>query len=279
MNAPQYGYNSTTGPAKVATGTARKTMLQLQANPLGPALRVVEWGVSFDASALATPGVIELVETGVQGASGTNWTAAKMPQALLSTAISSGATTSFIVATGGGALFVPQYGGSAQTMRNGLAVVCPIEGAGGPTGPFTGASELVLITARSTDTLTVTRDVDGRAGGGLTSIPVGSPLTGIAGQFQEDIVTDNNGLWWPPNMVVFQNCGWNNGGGANGTDFGSVTQNRYLAPFAAMEQIGTPGPTLLPLGREPEIQPGCYARIVATFAATVNMTCWMKVAA
>jgi hypothetical protein len=45
----------------VTTGTAIKTMLQVR--PLVP-LRIVEWGISFNASALATPIVVELVETG-----------------------------------------------------------------------------------------------------------------------------------------------------------------------------------------------------------------------
>lgn len=52
----------TTAPiAKVATGTSTKTMLQV-VPAIG--LRVVEWGVSFDGSAAATPGVCELIETG-----------------------------------------------------------------------------------------------------------------------------------------------------------------------------------------------------------------------
>jgi hypothetical protein len=48
--------------AKVATGTAIKTMLQakLKAGVLG---RVVEWGISFDAAALGVPVQCELIET------------------------------------------------------------------------------------------------------------------------------------------------------------------------------------------------------------------------
>lgn len=52
---------TTAGFAKVATGTAIKTMLQVKT--VVP-MRIVEWGWSFDGSAAATPGVIELVETG-----------------------------------------------------------------------------------------------------------------------------------------------------------------------------------------------------------------------
>jgi hypothetical protein len=273
-NGPQYGFNSTTPPAKVATGTARKTMLQLQASPLAPPLRIVEWGIMFDANALATPVLVELVETGNQGASGSNWQAAKMPISTLGTAISSGGTTTFALATGGGVLFVPQYGGTSQTMLNALAIATPIVASSvGASGVLTGASELVLVTARSTDSLTVTRNVDGR--GALASIPVGSPIVGVEGQLEADIVGDNLGQLYPPPSVMWQNCGWNNGGGANGTDFSGILQNRYLAPPQAVEPIG--GPLIqLPLGREPEVEPGNYARIVVTAPATVNATMWIK---
>jgi len=47
--------------AKVATGTSIKTMLQVKT--VVPC-RVVEWGCSFDGSAAATPGQVELIETG-----------------------------------------------------------------------------------------------------------------------------------------------------------------------------------------------------------------------
>lgn len=53
---------TTAAPAKVATGTAIKTMMQLK-----PAQRIrpVAWGVSFDGFAAAAPGVCELIETDV----------------------------------------------------------------------------------------------------------------------------------------------------------------------------------------------------------------------
>jgi hypothetical protein len=48
--------------ATVTTGTAIKTMLQFK--PLVPA-KIIEWGISFDGSAAATPGKVELIETDV----------------------------------------------------------------------------------------------------------------------------------------------------------------------------------------------------------------------
>lgn len=276
INAPQYGYNSTTAPAKVTTGTTRRTMLQIQASPLGPNLRIVEWGIGFDATGVVAPILVELVETGVQGAAGSNWQAAKMPYSTLATAIASTATTSFVLASGGGLLFVPQYGGSAQTMTNGLAVIAPnigVAGGTGASGMLTGASEVVAVTARSTDTLTVTRNVDGR--GAITTIPIGSPLIGLRGQFERDIVGDNSADPLP-SSVIWQNCGWSTASTAPTTDLGGVTENRYLAPPQAIEPIG--GQWIpLALGREPEVEAGKYARIVVTNTGTaVNATMYIK---
>ena len=58
---------TTAAPVKVTTGTTIKTMLQvlLKSGVYG---RIVEWGVSFDGSAAATPIECELVETGTVAA-------------------------------------------------------------------------------------------------------------------------------------------------------------------------------------------------------------------
>lgn len=48
----------------VTTGTAIKTLLQI-ATPATEQLRIVEWGISFDGIAAATPGRVELIETDV----------------------------------------------------------------------------------------------------------------------------------------------------------------------------------------------------------------------
>lgn len=52
---------TTAAPVAVTTGTAIKTLLQLK--PFNIA-RIVEWGISFDGSAAATPIKVELLETG-----------------------------------------------------------------------------------------------------------------------------------------------------------------------------------------------------------------------
>jgi|SRR5579883_2426778 len=54
---------TTAAPVKQPTGAAIRTMLQL-APASGVPIRVIEWGCSFDGSAAATPGQVELIDTG-----------------------------------------------------------------------------------------------------------------------------------------------------------------------------------------------------------------------
>lgn len=71
---------TTAAPAKGAlTGAAIKTLLQVK--PAGPPGRIVEWGCSFDASAAAQPGVVELIDTGTIAATVTASVAADITQA------------------------------------------------------------------------------------------------------------------------------------------------------------------------------------------------------
>lgn len=68
---------TTASQAAVTTGTNIKTLLQLKlggsTNQVG---RVVEWGISFDGSAAATPIICELLTTGTVGATITEFVAA-----------------------------------------------------------------------------------------------------------------------------------------------------------------------------------------------------------
>lgn len=50
--------------APVATGTSIKTLLQVKPGAT-TVLKICEWGISFDGSAAATPGKVELIETDV----------------------------------------------------------------------------------------------------------------------------------------------------------------------------------------------------------------------
>lgn len=55
---------TTAANASLATGAAIKTLLQFVPSATARA-KIVEWGVSFDGSAAATPGKVELIETDV----------------------------------------------------------------------------------------------------------------------------------------------------------------------------------------------------------------------
>jgi hypothetical protein len=55
---------TTASQVAVTTGTAIKTLLQVKPGATQVA-RVVEWGISFDGAAAATPGIVELCVTDV----------------------------------------------------------------------------------------------------------------------------------------------------------------------------------------------------------------------
>lgn len=72
--APNFSYiaynaamATTAAPVKQPTGIGIRTMMQLKA-ATGYFGKVIEWGCSFDGSAAATPGQVELIETGTVGA-------------------------------------------------------------------------------------------------------------------------------------------------------------------------------------------------------------------
>lgn len=66
---------TTAAPTKQPTGTAIRTMLQLKPATETP-IKVVEWGCSFDGSAAATPGQVELIEVDVAATMSTAFAAA-----------------------------------------------------------------------------------------------------------------------------------------------------------------------------------------------------------
>lgn len=68
---------TTAAQAAVTTGTAIKTMLQMKLNGSATnTAKVVEWGISFDGSAAATPIKCELLTTGTVKATITEFVAA-----------------------------------------------------------------------------------------------------------------------------------------------------------------------------------------------------------
>ncbi len=57
-------FPTTAALVKVTTGTAIKTLLQV-ATPATVTIKIVEWAISFDGSAAATPIEVELIQTDV----------------------------------------------------------------------------------------------------------------------------------------------------------------------------------------------------------------------
>ena len=97
--------NTTAAPVPVTTGSVIKTLLQLKPAANFP-LRVVEWGISFDASAAATPGKVELIDTGTISGSVTAFAAADImpfndPNAPANTAGATGVPLNLDVAASG----------------------------------------------------------------------------------------------------------------------------------------------------------------------------------
>lgn len=84
--------------AVVTTGTAIKTLLQVKSGAT-TSLKLVEWGISFDASAAATPGKVELIETGTVAATVTASAAADITK-LDPHAIAQGDPTTALIAVG-----------------------------------------------------------------------------------------------------------------------------------------------------------------------------------
>ena len=64
---------TTAAQVVVATGTAIKTLLQI-ATPSTANISIIEWGISFDGSAAATPIKVELLQTDVAATTGTSLT-------------------------------------------------------------------------------------------------------------------------------------------------------------------------------------------------------------
>ncbi len=107
---------TTTAPAKVAlTGATLKTMMQLK--PANGPGRIVEWGCSFDASAAAQPGVVELIDTTTVAATVTAYVAADITQ-LDAEAIQFNANATFFTLSTTTSGFTATIEGSVATVRN-----------------------------------------------------------------------------------------------------------------------------------------------------------------
>lgn len=104
MNGPS---PTTAAQVAVTTGTAIKTLLQLQ-TPSTRSLRIIQWWIEFDGSAAASPVKVELIDTAAVAATVTPFVAADItrwadpnaPASLLTL----GSTASGYTASGEGAV-------------------------------------------------------------------------------------------------------------------------------------------------------------------------------
>jgi hypothetical protein len=94
---------TTAAPVAVTTGTAIKTLLQVV--PVATMVaRVREWGISFDGSAAATPGKVELIVTAAAAADFTKYDAAAIAQGTQTTFFQVGTALSGYTASAEGTI-------------------------------------------------------------------------------------------------------------------------------------------------------------------------------
>ena len=103
---------TTAALTKVTTGTAIKTMLQIAPNTRE--IYVLEWGISFDGSAAATPIQCELIETDVAATVTAAVAAGVQPfnnnRAAAASTVSLGTTATGYTATAEGTITATRYG-------------------------------------------------------------------------------------------------------------------------------------------------------------------------
>lgn len=90
---------TTTALPKVTTGTAIKTLLQVAPSSGNPII-ILEWGISFDGTAAATPIQCELIETGTVAATVTAHAASGVTPFLRQADVGASSVTLGTAATG-----------------------------------------------------------------------------------------------------------------------------------------------------------------------------------
>jgi hypothetical protein len=110
---PNGAMQTTAAPTKVAVSTI-KTMLQVL--PLVP-MKIVEWGCSFDGAAAATPGQVELIDTGAIAGTVTASVAADLTQYDAEAILFNSNATFFTLSTAGTG-YTASVEGSITAVRN-----------------------------------------------------------------------------------------------------------------------------------------------------------------
>lgn len=245
-----------TSAGKIATGTGLRCLLQI-APTMG--IEIVEWGVSFDGSAAATPGQVDLVEVDVAATAGT---ASQIPVSYLTGSVSAG----------GAQLTVNQSLQPVGNSTNYEVGVVTFGNYGGTSGIPT--NEMMQVTGGgSTTTLSVLRNVNDFPT--AQTYPTGTtvyavPGTGVYSDLQPYGAMPTN----DPTYALVCNAGSATAvgsGSATGFSFGS-----YNTPLKIrqgdMQLLPPTAPYVkqFPLERGFEIHPGRFGQIRCTFGSTVN---------
>lgn len=242
--------SSLTSPAgKLATGTGLRCLLQI-APTMG--IEIVEWGVSFDGSAAATPGQVDLVEVDVAASAGT---ASVVPASFLSASVSAAGVTTIAVQA------ALQGVGNSTTYQVGT-----VNFGGVGTSPYN--EQMQVTAAGSTTTLSVVRGANDTTA--LSSIPISTLIYALPGTgVYSDIQPYSAQPAADPTYAMVANVGT----ALTGFSFGTYNSpNRIRQGDMQLLPPTAPYVKQFPLERGFEIQPGRYGQIRCQFGTTVN--CW-----
>ena len=234
--------------AKIATGTSLKCILQIQPT-MG--IEIVEWGISFDGSAAATPGQVDLVEVDVAASGGT---AAALPISYLSSSLSATTVTAVSVNAA--------LQGTAATYQVGLVDF---------GGKYSGNEQMQVTAGGGGTTLSCIRganDTTATSTVAVSTLIYGLPGSGVYSDIQPYGAMPNAD---PTYCLVAQP-------GTAATGFGFTTYNSPTRIRQGDMQLLPPTAPYVkqfPLERGFEINPGRFGQIRCTFGTSINCFAYM----
>jgi hypothetical protein len=219
-------------------------------------IEIIEWGCSFDASAAATPGQVDLVEVDVAASAGT---ASIVPCTFLSASISAAAVTTV-------ALNAALQPAASTNFELGVANFVNQNGAN------LGSNEVMQVTAGgSTTTVSVLRAVNDSTA--ATTYPVNTVVYALPGT---GVYSDIQPYSAMPTADPTYGLVAQTGTALTGFSFG--TYNTPLKIRQGDFQLLPPTAPYVkqfPLERGFEIHPGRYGQIRCQFPSTVNAWAYM----
>lgn len=242
------GSSLTSSDSKIATGTSLKCLLQIQPT-MG--IEIVEWGISFDGSAAATPGQVDLVEVDVAASGGT---AAVLPVSYLSSSLSATTVTSVSLQAA--------LQGSSSTYQVGMVNF---------GGLYSGAEQMQVTAGGSTTNLSVIRAANDSAA--TSTVAVSTLLYALPGT---GVYSDIQPYGAMPNADPTYCLSATPGTAATG--FGFTTYNSPTRIRQGDFQLLPPTAPYVkqfPLERGFEVMPGRFGQIRCTFGTTVNAWCYV----